>query len=390
MERWRPVSTSGVPDGLLGLRSVPLRRGLNVIWLALLVVGANSELHLGESPRGLANLSLLVVVCLSWLYALVQRVDHTARLRLAALATLTLAGGALVPSAAIALVFPGVALMSVALRWRLVASGALTILGVLATVIANVGETHELANVLGMLAVSLAGTTVGSARRQSVEAERREALVVLERVRADVEHERAELLAHRNHLAREIHDVLAHTLAALSVQLEALSAVVDSNSPSHKQLSEPLDRAKRLVRDGIGEVRGAIATLRDEPTPLDERIATLSAERGAVFSARGKPLSPDAKSSIAMYRVVQEALTNAMKHAPGSPISVDLAFEEDAVRATIENPFIEPEPDPDRRVDRGGYGLLGMHERVAEVGGSVHAGQKDKSWRVIVSVPVSR
>jgi signal transduction histidine kinase len=383
------VLASRVREGLLGLRSALLRRSLNVVWLALITAASVPEIHLGDSPRGLANLSLLVVAGVAWLYALVLRVDAMEVGRLAALTAMTLTGGAMVPSAALPLVFPGVALMVLALRWRLITSAALTILGVLATLVANVDEGHVLANVLGMLAVCLAGTTVGSARRQSAEAGRREAAIELERVRADLEHERAELFAQRNHLAREIHDVLAHTLAALSVQLEALSVVIDADASSRARLAEPLDRARRLVRDGIGEVRGAIATLRDDPTPLDERVAKMSAERGAAFSLRGTPRAIEPKASIAIFRAVQEALTNAIKHAPGSPISVELAYGDDSATATIENPLADHDAHhPTQR--GGGYGLVGMHERVAELGGSVHAGPKDNMWRVVVSVPAQR
>jgi signal transduction histidine kinase len=384
--RWPAVSTSGVRDSLIGLRSVLLRRSLNVLWLALVTAESIPELHLRDSPRGLADLSLLVVAALAWLYALVIRIDRMTTTRLISLIAMTLAGGAMVPSAPLPLVFPGVAMMTVALRWPLTISGALTVCGLLATLIANIDEPHVLANILGMLAVSLGGTTVGNARFQSVEAERRAAAVTLEAARADLEHERAELLAQRNHLAREIHDVLAHTLSALSVQLEALSAVIDHDDAPNEQLSALLDRAKRLVREGIGEVRGAIETLRDDPTPLDERLAKLAADRGSAFSLRGTPRSLDPKTSIAIYRAVQEALTNAIKHAPGSPIAVDLAFEADTVSATIENPL--GEASHDTADNRHGYGLVGMRERVAELGGSVDAGQSEDVWRVVVRVPI--
>jgi signal transduction histidine kinase len=380
------VSTSGVRDSLIGLRSVLLRRSLNVFWLALVTAESIPELHLSDSPRGLANLSLLVVAAVAWLYALVIRIDCMTAPRLISLIALTLAGGAMVPSAPLPLVFPGVAMMTVALRWRLTISATLTAFGLLATLIANVGEPHVLSNILGVLAVCLGGTTVGNARFQSVEAERREAAVTLEIGRADIEHERAELLSQRNHIAREIHDVLAHTLSALSVQLEALSAVIDNDSASREELSALLDRAKRLVREGIAEVRGAIETLRDDPTPLDERLAKLAADRGAAFSLRGSPRLLDPKAAIAVYRAVQEALTNAIKHAPGSPIAVELAFNPDTVSATIENTLPEASPIP--ADERHGYGLIGMQERVAELGGNLEAGRKEDVWRVVVRVPV--
>jgi signal transduction histidine kinase len=383
------VVTSRVRDGAFRLRSVPFRRGLNVVWLALVAALSTPELHIRDSPRGLANLALLVVAGATWLYALVWRPDTREQGRLVTLVIMTLAGAAMIPSAPEPLVFPGVGLMVLATRWNVATSAVATALATLGTLLANIDESHVLTNILGTLAVSLAGATVGSARRQSVESERREAAVELERVRADLEHGRAELLEQRSHLAREIHDVLAHTLAALSVQLEALSAVIDTDAPSRSELAEPLDRAKRLVRDGIGEVRGAIATLRDDPTPLDERVAKMSAERGATFSLEGTPRPLDPKTAITVFRVVQEALTNAIKHAPGTPISVGLAYGDAQVTATIENPLAGADGRPSAS-GNGGYGLVGMRERAAELGGSVRAAREDNVWRVVVSVPAPR
>ena len=91
--------------------------------------------------------------------------------------------------------------------------------------------------ILGCLAAILAGALIGISRRQAVERTEQAARTEVETARAEVERERAELLSERNHLAREIHDVLAHTLAALSLQLEAFGTVVDGRARHHARPS---------------------------------------------------------------------------------------------------------------------------------------------------------
>ena len=136
--------------------------------------------------------------------------------------------------------------------------------------------------------------------------------------RADAERARAELLAGRNHLARELHDILAHTLSALSLQLEALDALIDVGRPTPEVRAQP-DSLRRLVREGLDEARGAVRALREDAPPLEEQLARLSGDRHASLSVVGVPrrLAPDV--SLALYRVAQEALTNVAKHAAGAP-----------------------------------------------------------------------
>lgn len=229
-----------------------------------------------------------------------------------------------------------------------------------------------------------------------------------ETARADAETARAELLAGRNHLARELHDVLAHTLSALSLQLEALDALMAAGTRPEPAVLDQLERIKRLVREGLDEARGAVRALREDLPPLEERLRRLAADDRASLevSGVGRPLTPEV--SLALYRVAQEAVTNAIKHAPGAPISVQLDFGADRVRLSISDPGPVSRPAGDTpaagpsiaggtggatgmtfdlAASGGGYGLAGIRERVLLVGGTVEAGQDGPGWLVEATVP---
>jgi len=140
------------------------------------------------------------------------------------------------------------------------------------------------------------------------------------------------------------------------------------------------------VRDGLDEARGAVAALREDLPPLDERLAKLAGERHAGIQVEGLPRELAADVALALYRVAQEALTNAAKHAPGAPVTVQLDYQEKEVNLLVSNP---PPPSPPVAPDNsgGGYGLQGIRERILLVGGRVEAGPAGGGWRVEAAVP---
>jgi len=187
-------------------------------------------------------------------------------------------------------------------------------------------------------------------------------------------------------MARELHDVLAHTLSALSLQLEALDALVSTGS-STVAVREQLDSTKRLVREGMEEARGAVRALREDAPPLEEQLSRLAGDRQAGMHVSGPPrqLSPDV--TLTLYRVAQEALTNVVKHAPGQPARIELGFTDGLVSLSVSNPR-SPSGNGSTLKDTGaGYGLQGIKERVLLLGGQVEVGPTADGWLVRAKVP---
>ncbi|WP_234379697.1 histidine kinase, partial [Streptomyces caniscabiei] len=117
------------------------------------------------------------------------------------------------------------------------------------------------------------------------------------------------LLGARNRLAREVHDVLAHTLSALSVQLTAVDSLVEDGAGAG-DVRATVGRSRRLVVEGLEEIRRAVRALRDEPVALDDQLAALAEGTGAALRIRdlARPLPPTADDS---WRLAQEALSTS-------------------------------------------------------------------------------
>jgi signal transduction histidine kinase len=211
---------------------------------------------------------------------------------------------------------------------------------------------------------------------------------------------RAAALAERQRLAREMHDVLAHSLSGLALQLEGarLLAVDDAASP---RLTETIERAHHLARSGLQEARRAIGMLRDEEElPGPERLAALATEFEAdsgvpcAFAVTGEPRELGPQARLALYRVAQEALTNIRKHARPERVEVRLAYEPDGTRLSIEDAGRDREPVPalagggdGGAPGRPGYGLTGMRERAELLGGRLAAGPTPAGFQVELWVP---
>lgn len=263
--------------------------GINLASLALLIWGITTEAHLGFGGRHLVALVLLVFAVVGWLGWVVSRFRCVSRVGPAALAFMGLAGGALTAFAALAVTFLGVAALGATVAWTLDVAGWLAAAGPAAMLVSVPAAGHKLGIVLGGVAAALAGTVIGISRRQSQQHTAQAALVQISEARADAELARAELLAGRNHLARELHDVLAHTLSALSVQLEALDALISAGPATTPKVRDQLDSTKRLVRGGLDEARGAVQALREDAPPLEKQLARLVSERQAGLEVAGPP-----------------------------------------------------------------------------------------------------
>ena len=394
----------------LPIPQTKLANAIAIVSLGLLTWTALDEIRKYEhGTDATVSLILLSVTALAWITWVLVR-GRVGWATAPVLVTLSLAGGALAAFAPTAIIFTAVATLGAAMAWRLRGAAIVGAGGWIAMLIAVLASDHAIGIALGGLAAILAGALIGFTRRQVVERTHQAAQVEVAETRAELESTRAELLGERNHLAREIHDVLAHTLAALSLQLEAFATVVDAEPETSPAVRAQLEKTKQLVREGLNEARGAVQALRDDAAPLDDQLRRLSARHHADFTVSG-PLQPlPAGVVMNLYRVAQEALTNVMKHAAGAHAAVRLVYGPDSVALTVDN--VAPGGAAGNgaagngtasgasngaassngvgflSASGGGYGLRGIAERVALLGGHVEAGPTAEGWRVEAVVPL--
>ncbi|MFQ3557174.1 histidine kinase [Streptomyces gramineus] len=192
-------------------------------------------------------------------------------------------------------------------------------------------------------------------------------------------------LAERTRIAREIHDVLAHSLSAQMVHLEAARLLIERGA-DREQILERVVAARGMARDGLAETRQALSALRGEMTPLEDFLTEIVASTdGAEVTVTGERKGLPAEASQTVRRVAQEALTNVRKHAHGAKVQVRLDYQEHEVTLNVR----DTGGRPGDLTDAGsGYGLLGMRERAELLGGSLEAGRDDEGFAVTLRVPV--
>jgi signal transduction histidine kinase len=271
---------------------------------------------------------------------------------------------------------------------------AIALMGVEAgALVTGASATSALGFPLLLIVAFVSGRNRAAYRRQ---AEQSAALVAqMEQLRA--EQRRAAVLDERTRIAREIHDVLAHSLGALAIQIQAARAVLADQGDTGRALSL-LDQAQRMAKDGLAETRRAVHALRSGTAGLDEELAALAdthrsrhhARVSLDFGGAPRPLPPEA--TVALIRTAQEALVNTAKHAPAQPVDIGLHYGEDAVQMIVSNPLpsgslASPGPGTAFGTVNGGYGLTGMRERLLLIGGSLSAAPGDGRWTVTAQVP---
>ncbi|HEY2957721.1 MAG TPA: sensor histidine kinase [Actinomycetota bacterium] len=182
----------------------------------------------------------------------------------------------------------------------------------------------------------------------------------------------------RARIARELHDVVAHHVSVIAVQAEAARLATKGMPEEGRRRLEAIGAT---ARDALAEMRRLLAVLRTDgdaeraPQPgLDRLDELLDGARAAgtelrlVLRGKVVPLPPGA--DLAAYRIVQEALTNARRHAPGAAVEVELSYGPGALRLRVR----DDGPGAASDAEGGGHGLLGMRERAAMAGGTLHTG----------------
>jgi signal transduction histidine kinase len=280
----------------------------------------------------------------------------------------------------VALVFPAVACAVAGTQWpaRWSVSFAATLAP--AFVVARAGVHGWSPWVLiGPGAVAL-GLLVGLVRRHTARLAQETALARAEQARAAALDERARL-------AREIHDVLAHTLSALSVQLETADALLETNRTD--QARQSVARASQLAREGLVETRQAIGALRGETVPLPQMLDRLAGDyrtdlgAPATVHIDGDLRELDPEATVTLYRTAQEAMTNVRKHAPGAPVTVELSYRPGDVSLRVVNGTASSPVRP-LAATGGGHGLRGLRERAELCGGVLTAEPIDSGYQVEV------
>ncbi|MFE6037895.1 sensor histidine kinase [Streptomyces sp. NPDC056452] len=195
-------------------------------------------------------------------------------------------------------------------------------------------------------------------------------------------------LAERSRIAREIHDVLAHSLSAQLVHLEAARLLIE-REPEGEFRDLVLERvvaARSMAREGLAETRQALSALRGEMTPVEDFLRQLVAGEAAEVLVAGecRPLAADASQTV--RRVAQEAMTNARKHAPGAAVLVRLEYLPDSVALEVRDSGGRSSAG-ELAVSGSGYGLLGMRERAELIGGTLEAGPGEEGFVVNLWVP---
>lgn len=253
---------------------------------------------------------------------------------------------------------------------------------------AHLSLTTVVVNALGAVAFYRVGLFAGRLRTRTHEAE--DLLAELDQTREAQLH--AATLGERQRLAREMHDVLAHSLSGLLLHLEG-ARLLAAQEPVNPRLCDTVERAHHLAQTGLQEARQAIGTLRDEDLPGPELLPVLVQEFRrdsgipCRFAVAGAPHPLGAQARLTLYRVAQEAMTNAGKHAAPDHVDVRLEYDGGGTALVVEDTGdVRDAPAPPDGNGHG-YGLTGMRERAELLGGTLSAARTGSGFRVTLWLP---
>ena len=144
--------------------------------------------------------------------------------------------------------------------------------------------------------------------------------------------------AERGRVAREMHDVLAHSLSALALQLEG-TRLLARDRGADPEVVDGIERAHHLAAEGLAEARAAIGALRGDELPGPERLRQLAEAFGETcrVTVTGAPRELPSEARLAIYRTAQEALTNVLRHSAADRVEIALDYEDDGTRLVVED-----------------------------------------------------
>jgi len=380
-----------------GLTDVPLVLDAVriLVFVVVLITVPLAQPHLGSGADGIGVAVALGVSTVSWVVYLLAR--RRPRAAIVALSVTGVAGGVLAGlsplSTAIAV---GCVVTSTAgARLNPETSLAITAGTVAAFLAAALATGAPTGTLLGYPLTFIGLWAFGLSRHAFLLRAEQAERMLAESQRAREAETQAAALAERARMSREIHDVLAHSLAAVSVNLQAaegLLGTLPAGSPELAKALECIGRAGVFTREGLADARRAIMALRDDAAPLADQLAALAGEYRADgdvavdVTVTGTPRPVAAEPALAAYRTAQEALTNARKHAPGQPVRLSLDFSPGEIGVRVANPLPARAGGP-LAATGAQYGLTGLRERAALGGGTLTAGPADGEWRVGLRIP---
>src|SRR3954447_290946 len=244
--------------------------------------------------------------------------------------------------------------------------------------------------VLGSLLVVfgpvVAGRLVAVQRDQTERLRRLTAELAVERARA----EQAAVAEERARIARELHDVVGHEMTMIAIQSEAAASALRS---APERAAQPVEAIRQTAHRATAEMRAILGVLGDQavepagavPGPADlealvERARLLGVD--STLTVTGSPWSGAPNTWLALVRIALEALTNAGRHAPGAPVTVQLAWSEASVELSVHNPIVAGSNGAG-----SGLGLGGMAERSRLLGGRFEAGAEADGFRISATLP---
>ncbi|MFD7027868.1 sensor histidine kinase [Streptomyces sp. NPDC059917] len=361
--------------------------------LTVIVVGLVTVRPMGFTGRGLA-VAVLFALCTAALLARGLPENETTQ----RFAPLWLGGGVLAAAGLIAVSSSGTGylfafFLSGHIGYRLETKWALALAALCSALCAGVlyfhlGPGHQ--QVPWTLGLST-GTPVlvGILNRSQRQAVRAVIAASESAERAARAEARTAVLAERGRIARDVHDVLAHSLAGINMQLELTDALIETGDM--EKVREANAKAHALVKESLRQAQWTVHALREDALPLVESLTAMVESSGHrdALTVTGTVRELPTRVTQNLLRIAQEALTNSARHAPGGSVGVELTFAAGSTTLKIRN------GPGTREVTSGpgsGMGLIGMRERVALLAGTVTAGPVTEGpdrggWHVEAVIP---
>ncbi|AYV31971.1 Sensor histidine kinase LiaS [Streptomyces sp. ADI95-16] len=361
--------------------------------LAVIVAGALTIRPMGLSGQGLAVAVLFVVNAASLLARRLPEHRVPPRLALVWLTLGVVAAAALIGVSNSGTSYLFAFFLAGHIGYRLETRPALVLAGVCSLLCGAVlylrlgPEQDPLAWTLGLATgIPVLIGIVNRTQRRAVRAAIEAAESAERAARAEA---RTAVLTERGRIARDVHDVLAHSLAGINMQLELADALIAAGDMN--KVREAHEKAHDLVKESLKQAQWTVHALREDTLPLPESLAAMLASSGHrdALTVTGTERDLPAKAVQNLLRIAQEALTNAARHAPGGAVDVELTFAAASTTLRIRN---RPATGEVGAGAGSGMGLIGMRERVALLGGTLTAGPVAEGphrgdWQVEVVIP---